>query len=129
MIPNPATAPAIRRVYERRLAGDSWASLAKMLDRELPREDGALWRPSTVGDLVTTPLNIGRLERTIGGERMVKDDAHEPLVSRAVWEAVVNDRDGTRGPVHRAEPATLAGLVRCAGCGAPCLAPGTARAS
>ena len=117
MIPNPATAPVIRRVYERRLAGDSWASLAKMLDRELPRHDGALWRPSTVSNLVTTPINIGRLERTVGGERMVKDGAHEPLVSRAIWEAVVNDRDGTRGPVHREEPATLAGLARCAGCG------------
>ncbi len=68
---------------------------------------------------MTTPLNIGRLERTVGGERIVIEDAHEPLVSRAVWEAVVNDRDGTRGPVHRDEPATLAGLVRCAGCGGP----------
>jgi site-specific DNA recombinase len=119
MIPNPASAPAIRRLYERRLAGDSWAKLAKMLDREFPREDGTLWRPSTVYALVTTPLNIGRLERTVGGERIVIDKAHEPLVSRAVWETVVNDRDTTRGPVHRAEPATLAGLVRCAGCRGP----------
>ena len=80
-----------------------------------------------MSELVTTPLNIGRLERTIGGERMVKDDAHEPLVSRAVWEAVVNDRDGTRGPVHRAEPATLAGLARCAGCGGPMSRAGNGR--
>jgi site-specific DNA recombinase len=117
MIPNPATAPAIRCLYERRLAGDSWATLAQMLDRDLPRDDGTRWRLSTVYDLVTTPMNIGRLERTVGGERIVIDGAHEPLVSRAVWETVVNDRDTTRGPVHRADPATLAGLVRCACCG------------
>jgi site-specific DNA recombinase len=117
MVPNPTTAPAIRRLFERRLTGVSWAALARMLDRELPRDDGTRWLPSTVGSLVATPLNIGRLERTVAGERMVVDGAHEPLVARAVWEAVVNDREATRGPVHRAQPATLAGLVRCAGCG------------
>jgi site-specific DNA recombinase len=119
MTPNPATAPTIRRLYERRLAGDSWATLARMLDRELPREDPELWRPSAAADLVTTPLNIGRLEFTVAGERIVIDGAHDPLVSRAVWEGVVNVRDGTRGPVHREEPALLAGLVRCAGCKGP----------
>jgi DNA invertase Pin-like site-specific DNA recombinase len=119
MIPNPATAPAVRKLFDRRLAGDSWSELARMLDRELPRDDGTPWRASTVADLVTTPLNIGRLERTIGGERVAVDDAHEPLVSRAVWEAVANGRANVNGAVHRDEPAMLAGLVRCAGCGGP----------
>jgi DNA invertase Pin-like site-specific DNA recombinase len=119
MVPNPATAPAVRKLFDRRLAGDSWSELARMLDRELPREDGTPWRPSTVADLVTTPLNIGRLERAVGGERIVVENAHEPLVSRAVWEAVANGRPNVNGTVHRDEPAMLAGLIRCAGCGGP----------
>ena len=102
-----------------RKAGAPWATLARELDVEMPREDGALWRPSTVRDLLRTPMYVGRLERTVGGELVVVDDAHEPLVSRALWERVVNGRGAARGPVRRREPAVLAGLVRCAGCGGP----------
>ncbi len=119
MIPNPKTAPTIRKMYERRLAGDSWATLAKMLDKKMPREDGRLWRPSTAADMLTTSMNIGRLERTVGGERILIEDAHEPLVPRSLWEAVVNGKGSANGPVRRPEPAILAGLVRCAGCGGP----------
>lgn len=118
MVPNEETAPVIARLYDRRLAGDSWPTLARLLDVELPRADGALWRPSTVASMLRTPFNIGRLERTVGGERIVVEDAHEPIVSRAVWEAVVNG-GAARGPVRRLEPAMLAGLIRCAGCDGP----------
>jgi hypothetical protein len=34
------------------------------------------------------------LERTVGGERIVVENAHEPLVSRAVWEAVTGAEGG-----------------------------------
>jgi DNA invertase Pin-like site-specific DNA recombinase len=118
MIPNPETAPIISRLYDRRLSGGSWAKLARILDAELPRPDGKRWQASTVRSLLKTPFNIGRLERKVGGELIVVEDAHEPIVSRAVWEAVA---DGlvARGPVRRREPAMLAGLVRCACCGGP----------
>jgi DNA invertase Pin-like site-specific DNA recombinase len=119
MTPNPKTAPVIRKLYERRVAGDSWTVLARMLDQEMPREDGQTWRPSTVADMLTTSMNIGRLERTVGGERILVEDAHEPLVPRALWEAVVNGKRPANGPVRRPEPAILAGLVRCSGCGGP----------
>jgi site-specific DNA recombinase len=118
MVPNPETAPVFRRLYDRRVAGDSWAELARLLDVDLPRSDGARWRPSTVAAMLRTPLNIGRLERNVGGELIVVEDAHESIVSRATWEAVVNG-GFARGPVRRREPAMLAGLVRCAHCGGP----------
>jgi site-specific DNA recombinase len=115
MVPNPETAHVIARLYDRRLAGDSWATLARLLDAELPRSDGKRWQPGMVASLLRTPFNIGRLERTVGGELIVVEDAHESIVSRAVWEAVVNGT-AARWPVRRSEPAMLAGLVRCAGC-------------
>ena len=40
-------------------------------------------------------------------------------------EAVVNERNGTVAPRTEPEPATLAGLWGCAGCGGPCLGLGT----
>jgi site-specific DNA recombinase len=118
MVPNPETAPVFRLLYDRRLAGDSWSTLARLLDAEFPRADGQRWRPSTVAAMLRTPFNIGRLERRVGGELIVVEDAHEPIVPRAVWEAVVNG-GVARGPVRRREPAMLAGLVRCAHCGGP----------
>jgi DNA invertase Pin-like site-specific DNA recombinase len=54
MIPNPDTAPAIRRLFEERAAGASWGALAPMLDDELPRADGIAWRPSTVSTMMHT---------------------------------------------------------------------------
>lgn len=119
MVPDPIAGPVIVRLFERRARGLSWAKLARWLDEELPREDGQPWRPSTVSDMVTTPLYLGRLERTVGGEFVVVENAHEPLVERALWEAVANRRAAPRGTVSRPEPAALAGLVRCSGCGGP----------
>jgi hypothetical protein len=119
MVPNPATAPLVRLLYERRLAGASWVMLARQLDREVPHGDGQRWRASTIADMLTTPMNIGRLERTVDGELVVVEDAHEPLVPRSLWEAVASGRASANGPVQRKEPAVLAGLVRCAGCGGP----------
>jgi DNA invertase Pin-like site-specific DNA recombinase len=119
MIVDPVAGPAVARLFERRAAGASWAELARELDLELPRDDGTRWRASTVADLVTTPMYVGRLERTIGGELVVVDGAHEPLIPRSLWETVVNGRQQARGPSRRAQPAVLAGLLSCAYCGGP----------
>jgi DNA invertase Pin-like site-specific DNA recombinase len=119
MIPDPHRAPVIRRLFERRAAGASWAVLARMLDEQIPRSDGTRWRPSTVAEMTRTPAYLGRLERTVGGELVVVEDAHEPIVDRALWEAVNASGGAARGPNRRPEPALLAGLVCCDGCGSP----------
>src|SRR5262249_21731761 len=90
-----------------------------MLDKKLPREDGTTWRPSTVFAMTKTPAFIGRLERHVAGELVVVEDAHDPIVDRALWEAVNANGTTTRAPKRRAEPAKLAGLVRCDGCDGP----------
>jgi site-specific DNA recombinase len=116
MTPHPVAGPAVRELYERRAGGESWISLARWFDQRLPREDGTPWRPTTVRSMLQTPANIGRLERKVGGELLVIDNAHEPLVDRATYEAAL--RTGiSQGPRHRPERAKLAGLARCATCG------------
>jgi hypothetical protein len=62
-------------------------------------------------------MYLGRLERTVGGDRLVVEDTHEPLVSRALYEAA--NATTARAPSRLTEPALLAGLLRCAGCGSP----------
>src|SRR5262245_50111139 len=110
MVPDPAAAPAIRRMFERRAAGASWTELARMLDEESPRADGTTWRPSTVASMTRTPMFLARLERTVGGEMVVVENAHEPIVDRGLWEAVNASRQKMRAPNRRPEPALLAGL-------------------
>jgi site-specific DNA recombinase len=115
MVPDPLAAPVVKEVFERRAAGESWSSLARLLDAELPRPNGERWRPATVRHVLDSQLYLGRLERTVGGERIVVEDAHQPLIGRPTWEAA-NASKG-HGPKHRAEPAMLAGIATCASCG------------
>jgi hypothetical protein len=115
MLIDPVAGPALRRVFEGRAAGLSWSKLARQLDAELPRQDGQPWRPATVKAILDSPLYLGRLERTVGGTPIVVEGAHEPLVDRAVFEAV--QTQGAPAPKHRSLPAMLAGLVRCGSCG------------
>src|SRR5207244_3619753 len=48
--------------------------------------------------------------------RYRREGAHEQLVDRATWEAVQRSF-GTREPHRDKEPALLAGLLKCSGCG------------
>ena len=116
MLPHPLRAPAVRELYERRVAGASWAELARWFDQRLPREDGTSWRGTTIRALLRTPANIGRLERHVGGELIVVDGAHEPIVDRGLYEAALAS-NGARAPRHRREAAKLAGIARCLSCG------------
>jgi DNA invertase Pin-like site-specific DNA recombinase len=116
MIIDPVSGPAIRRAFEARACGMSWAKIARQLDDELPRADGRPWRAATIGSMLDSPAYLGRLERRVAGELIVVENAHEPLVSRGLFEAVQTPA-GVKGPKHRETPALLAGLARCGSCG------------
>jgi DNA invertase Pin-like site-specific DNA recombinase len=119
LVIDPVAGPVIRSVFERRVAGESWAALGRYLDRELPRKDGQTWRAGTVQAILDSPLYLGRLERTVGGELMVVEEAHEPLVSRSVYEAANTRERKHPRPGRREHPALLAGIGRCGSCGGP----------
>jgi DNA invertase Pin-like site-specific DNA recombinase len=120
MVIDPVAGPVIRSVFERRVAGESWSKLARYLDQNLPREDGERWRPSTVLSMLDSPLYLGRLERHVGGELIVIEGAHEPLVSRSLYEAANSrERKYPQAGPSRKHPALLAGIGRCASCDGP----------
>ena len=106
--PDPATAPLVHETFVRRAAGESWQSLCEMLDERAPRVRP--WRPSTVASMVGRRTYLGE---AWAGET-VNVGAHDPLVTRAEWEAAQSRQPRAPRSGHES---LLTGIVRCAACG------------
>lgn len=113
-IPDPTEAPFVKEIYRRRLAGHTWAAIARWLNTEgvKPRRS-AQWNGDTAKQLTRREVYIGVVAK--GDIR--NEDAHEPLVSRTDFivcrEAFAKDNGG--GPSNETRHA-LNGIIRCAGC-------------
>jgi DNA invertase Pin-like site-specific DNA recombinase len=117
LVPREPAASAVREVFRRRALGASWAELAQYLDDtgiETPLGN-AHWSKVGVSGLVKNPVYLGQAR----SGSIVKDGAHEPLVTSAEFDAaqsvtksLLTPRDGSL-----AAKAMLGGLARCAGCG------------
>lgn len=107
--PDPEAAPVIRDLFLRRAAGASWRDLMAMLDERLPREDGGSWPLSTVSSIIRSRAYLGEAH---AGD-VSNPDAHEPLVTRAEWEAAHRKKGLWPG---RGRGSLLAGIARCAAC-------------
>lgn len=105
---DPDTAPVIRELFLRRGAGESWRSLARFLNDNIDRSRG--WSLGSVTGLVKSRTYLGEIKH---GD-IVNPAAHEPLVTRAEWEAAQTAR--LLRP-HRRAGSLLAGIIRCAACG------------
>jgi site-specific DNA recombinase len=115
--PDPDVAPVVREVFERRAGGASWVQLADFMnERGVPvrhtKHRDARWTGTTVSRLVSGRVYLGESR---SGE-YVNTRAHEALVSPALWHAAQAAR-GVAAVRSIEQPALLAGLVRCAGCG------------
>ena len=93
----------VRRAFEWRARGRSWTAIAQMLGIS---PAGAQW-------VIANRVYLGEVRMKVAGEAIVTPDAHEPLVSREVYEAAQIDHPRVS---KRSTPALLAGLIRCAGC-------------
>jgi DNA invertase Pin-like site-specific DNA recombinase len=117
LVPVEPAASAVREVFRRRALGASWAELARFLDEQGvgPPTGNPHWSTVGVSGLVKNPVYLGQAR----SGKVVKEAAHEPLVTRAEFDAaqsvrksLLMQRDGSL-----AAKAMLGGLVRCAGCG------------
>lgn len=104
---DPVTAPLVRELFLRRGRGESWRTIGRYIESQLP--EGA-WPGGTLGSMVNSRVYLGEIRH---GDA-VKTDAHEPLVTRAEWEAA---QQAPRLTARRTHGALLAGIARCAGCG------------
>jgi site-specific DNA recombinase len=110
--PDHAAVGVIRDLFRRRVRGEGWTALAQFLDESGVRGpyDNSLWTAGAVSKIIKNRVYLG--EARSGAH--VNPDAHEPLVTRAEFEAaqgkttVANPRNG--------QGLLLSGLVRCQGC-------------
>jgi site-specific DNA recombinase len=107
----------VAEIFRKRAAGVSWAELARFLEENkvYPPSGNKHWSKVGVAGLIKNPVYLGQAR----SGKVVKEDAHEPLVTRAEFDAAQSvkksffkQRDGSL-----ASQAMLGGLARCAGCG------------
>lgn len=111
----------VRYVFRRRLEGCSIKGLTRELgDMGVPAPGGGgVWWFNAVYHMLANPVYYGAVRWS---DQLNPEGAHEPLVSRADWEAV-QDLRGRLFPRHVPEPDPirdeLVGLVYCGHCGHP----------
>ena len=109
-------ASVVAECFRRRALGASWTELARFLEEKevYPATGNKHWSKAGVTSMIKNPVYLGQAR----SGKHVKEDAHEPLVSRAEFDAaqgtrtLLKPRDGSV-----ASQALLGGLIRCAGCG------------
>jgi hypothetical protein len=114
LVPDPALAPIIRRVFELRASGAQYPELLGVLDREAKRPSGRLWTHTQVARMLTLRVYLGE----VGQADLVVPGAHEAIVDEALFARAqaVQKRRPARSP---AADFHLRGVIRCAGCGFP----------
>ncbi len=104
--PDPQTAPAVRKAFEQRAAGDSWRQIADALGL-------AVGRPmygATLSRMIANRVYLGEARQG----KYVNREAHPALVEPELWKAAQLHKP--RPPRGKADLALLSGLLRCAGC-------------
>lgn len=111
--PDPNSAPAIRELFRRRAAGQSWTQLCRFLEGEevITPWGNEHWVVASVGTIVRNRVYLGEAR---AGD-IVNADAHEAIVSLAEWNAANAARGVHPGRSGRGT-GLLSGLLRCAGC-------------
>lgn len=112
LIPGASTAETVRALFRLRSQGTSWNELCEFLENEgvKPRQ-GTHWVPASVAKVIKNRVYLGE---AFHGEYR-NPQAHEPLVTRAVWQAAQKKFPGR--VVRGTEGARLSGLVFCGCCG------------
>ncbi|MBB5356691.1 DNA invertase Pin-like site-specific DNA recombinase [Anoxybacillus mongoliensis] len=139
LYPDPETAWVVVKIFEMMRDGHGRQAIAAELDKlgvKPPDEKRAFWSPSSITAIVKNEVYMGHIiwgkvkyvkqngkykRKKMPQERWhVKENAHEPLVSKELWEAA------NKAHTARWRPSTvqnkslsnpLAGLLKCEICG------------
>ncbi len=130
LVPIPEQAAVVRCIFERYADGWSYGALHTWLNNDPavpPRPRGGRWSESALWFVLRLEVYTGvvsvKADKPAGRlfEDVRVEGAHEPIISRALWERVqrrlTDDRPHARE--HKREHSWLEGHVRCAGCGSP----------
>lgn len=116
LAPVEPDASVVRDVFQRRAHGESWTALADFLSASGVKSSkgNSSWSVTGVSSLIRNRVYLGEAR----GGSYNNPDAHEPIVTRAEFDAAQTTR--TLLQTHDgsiASQALLGGLARCAGCG------------
>ncbi|MDE7390763.1 MAG: recombinase family protein [Lachnospiraceae bacterium] len=132
-IPDPAAAPALRKIFDDFLKGTPLRTIAINLnDNGFRTRRGNLFENRTIRYILNNPVYVGKIRWTPTGrtrrdfdnpDTMVIDGKHEPLIDIETWNAVqqrLSEMPKTKYMREKSpnEPFMLQGLVRCSNCGA-----------
>jgi DNA invertase Pin-like site-specific DNA recombinase len=116
LLRNEPAASFVAEAFRKRATGASWAELARFLEEHeiYPPSGNKHWSKAGVAALIKNPAYLGQAR----SGKVVKEGAHEPLVTRAEFDAaqavkksLLKQQDGSVS-----SRAMLGGLARCAGC-------------
>lgn len=117
LVPDEAERPWVVRMFSERAAGLSWTAIADLVNDAGATDPAA--RPRRAERFTHARIKSIVENRTYLGEvrsgKLVNAQAHEPLVTPALWDAA----NGLRQTATRRDHGTflLAGIIRCPSCG------------
>ena len=133
LTPDPEEAPIVRKIFADWCAGGKLGAMAKELNAQGVRTHrGNPFENRTVEYILRNPVYIGKLRWNPNGKSRRKfdapgvilaDAAHEPLITREVWDAAQKRLDEQKARLpYKAQPTYrlkdwMGGVVRCADCG------------
>jgi len=141
LVPDPDTAPIVRKIFELRAQGMGRFGIAHWLDDHgiaPPSAKGksGQWESVTIRDILDNEVYLGRIifgqykfvKTPSGGKRKIRvpreewivvEDAHPAIIDQELWDRVHAIRDimSTRNTKRYSLKNALAGLIRCGQCG------------
>jgi hypothetical protein len=109
-------ASAVAEAFRLRALGVSYRRLAEFFEERgvLPSTGNPHWSNHGVSQLLKNPVYLGQAR----SGKHVKEGAHEPLVTRAEFDAVQGSKTLLDTPKQSlSAEALLVGIARCGGCG------------
>lgn len=122
IVPNPETAPIVRKIFKWKAEGFGTAKICEMLEEQgIPSPGNGLWHRKTVKNILQNPVYLGHMaqgkafcslaqgipyRKTKREEWVIVQDTHEPIVSRELYDeanavidarkAAYDERNGNR---------------------------------
>jgi DNA invertase Pin-like site-specific DNA recombinase len=128
LVPDPKTAPIVRELYQRAIAGDTLTNMARDLNRRKvqPLRSKRGWDAYRVRQLLQATSNAGLVsycDRITGKVEILGEGKWQGIVDRDTWEQAqqaLEVRNAARGTSRNPRRMTLlTGLVFCDRCGCP----------
>lgn len=127
LVPNES-APVVKELFEKYLAGQGMRSLTLWLNREkgLKGPRGGSFSDTTVSQILGNPVYAGliawnRRSRRVRGnpDAILAQGKHEAIVTREIWEQaqLIRERRRSLPPRHATGDNIFAGIGRCGLCG------------